>query len=93
MLSRNIVISLVTGSILGFSVSLFTLHMMSDTDLGLWSQRSQYSHKNESFHRDEARKVSVLCWIMTQPENHKIKVRVKSGNISYLYSYLYTRGR
>ena len=85
MLSRNIVISLVTGSILGFSVSLFTLHMMSDTDLGLWSQRSQYFNKNDSLHRDEARdltrKVSVLCWIMTQPENHKIKVRVKSGNV------------
>ena len=85
MLSRNIVISLVTGSILGFSVALLALHMMSDTGLGLRYQRSQYFHKNDSFHRDEARdltrKVSVLCWIMTQPENHKIKVRVKSGNI------------
>ena len=85
MLSKNIVISLVTGSILGFSVSLFTLHMMSDTDLGLWSQRSQYFNKNDSLRRDEARdltrKVSVLCWIMTQPKNHKIKVRLKSGNV------------
>ena len=78
MLSRNIVISLVTGSILGFSVSLLTLHMMGDTNIGL---QTSNIIKNVSVHREEeardlTRKVRVLCWIMTQPENHKLKVRL-----------------
>ena len=85
MLSRNIVISLLTGSILGFLVSLFTLHMMGDRNFGLQSS-SPNINKITSVHREEARdlarKVRVLCWIMTQPENHKTKVRVikEKGN-------------
>ena len=77
MLSRNIVISLLTGSILGFSVSLLTLHMIGDTNIGL---QSSIINKNTSVHKEEAmdlaRKVRILCWIMTQPENHKLKVRL-----------------
>ena len=43
-----------------------------------------FHKKNESVHRDEqlvartlSEKVRVLCWIMTQPDNHKSKVRYK----------------
>ena len=40
-----------------------------------------FHKKNESVHKDEelvarklSEKVRVLCWIMTQPDNHKSKV-------------------
>ena len=40
-----------------------------------------FHNGNESVHRDEdlvarqlAEKVKVLCWVMTQPKNHKSKV-------------------
>ena len=40
-----------------------------------------FHNKSESFHEDDdvvarkmAEKVRVLCWVMTQPENHKSKV-------------------
>ena len=40
-----------------------------------------FHNKNESIHDDDdvvarkmAEKVRVLCWVMTQPENHKSKV-------------------
>ena len=49
--------------------------MMGDSNIGL---QSSNINKNTSVYREEAmdlaRKVRVLCWIMTQPENHKKKV-------------------
>ena len=81
-LSKNIVISLVTGLMFALSVTLFTFHLTCSTNsLGLYSQRSQYNKQNTSVNRDEdldagemVEQVRVLCWIMTQPQNHKIKV-------------------
>ena len=60
--------------------------MMADSDTDLQGQRSPYFNQNKSVHREEtrdlARKARVLCCIMTQPENHKTKVRVikEKGN-------------
>ena len=79
-LSKNRVISLVTGLMFGLSVTLFTFHLTCSTNsLGLHSQRSQYY--KQTVNRDEdletgemVEQVRVLCWIMTQPQNHKIKV-------------------
>ena len=81
-LSKNIVISLITGLMFGLSVTLFTFHLTCSTNsLGLHSLRSQYYKQNTSVNRDEdletgeiTAEVRVLCWIMTQPQNHKIKV-------------------
>ena len=46
-----------------------------------------FHSSNESIHKDEdivardlAQKVKVLCWIMTQPDNHKGKVRRNDDN-------------
>ena len=53
-----------------------------------------FHSSNESIHKDEdivarelAQKVKVLCWIMTQPDNHKGKVRENDGQfLIFLYS-------
>ena len=79
-LSKNIVISLVTGLMFGLSVTLFTFHLTCSTNtLGLHSPF--YDKNTKSVNRDKdlisremVEQVRVLCWIMTGPENHKTKV-------------------
>ena len=81
--SKNIVISLVTGLMFGLSVTLFTFHLTCSTNtLSPHSQRSPSYEQNTSVNKDEdleasemTEQVRVLCWIMTQPQNHKIKVK------------------
>ena len=77
-LSKNIVISLVTGLVFGLSVALFAFHLTCSTNQ---SRRPPYYNQKTSVNRDEdldagemVEQVRVLCWIMTQPQNHKIKV-------------------
>ena len=55
-----------------------------------------FHNTNESvYHKDEdgmarelAEKIKVLCWIMTQPKNHKSKVQ-KKNSFSEKYIYFY----
>ena len=86
-LSKNIVISLVTGLMFGLSVTLFTFHLTCSTNsLGLYSQRSQYNKQNRNEDLEVGEQVRVLCWIMTQPETHKTKVNKVWKYVGYTNS-------
>ena len=54
-------------------------------DIVIFHNENETVHRNEdNVARELAQKVKILCWIMTQPDNHKSKVKIlklKSRNL------------
>ena len=46
-------------------------------DIVIFHNENETVHRNEdNVARELAQKVKILCWIMTQPDNHKSKVKI-----------------
>ena len=98
-ISKHIVIPLVTGLMLGLSVTVFTFHLTCSTNtLSLHTQRSPNYDLNTSVNRDEdlvssemAEQVRMLCWIMTQPQN--LKSKVKNTHVCHKTHNFYCQAR
>ena len=61
--------------------NLLSTHETGPEEIVIFHSSNESIHKDEDIvARDLAQKVKVLCWIMTQPDNHKGKVRRNDDN-------------
>ena len=58
---------------------MFTLFLGPNEIVVFHNTKESVFHKDEDgIARELAEKVKVLCWVMTQPDNHKSKVQIET---------------